>query len=271
LRADFTEEDMASKNKKQIETILVTALAKGATVAQAAEQAGVSERTVYRRLEQTEFQARIDALQDEMIQRAAAVLTAAAVEGIHSLVALQDPSTPPTVRRHAARDILEIGLRLREAADWEKRLAALETCTASPNAASFQAGPTLSGPTAQRRPRGEATLLLTLACGGTVTQAAVKAKVSERTVYRRLLDATFHQRIEALRADMVKRSAALLIAASMLATKTLVDLQSSATPAHVRRRAARDIIELSQKLRGATVLERRLAALEKVHKIPEDT
>ena len=86
---------MATNNKKQVETLLVTALAKGATVAQAALQAGVSERTVYRRLQQPEFQARIDALQDEMLQRAAAVLTAAAQEGIHSLVALQDPSTPP--------------------------------------------------------------------------------------------------------------------------------------------------------------------------------
>ena len=35
---------MASKNKKQVETLLVTVLAKGATVAQAARQAGVSER-----------------------------------------------------------------------------------------------------------------------------------------------------------------------------------------------------------------------------------
>jgi len=37
-----------------------------------------------------------------------AVLTAAAQAGIHSLVALQDPSRPPTVRRSAARDILEM-------------------------------------------------------------------------------------------------------------------------------------------------------------------
>jgi transposase len=262
--ADWKEEDMASKHRKQIETVLVEALGKGATVAQAAEQAGVSERTVYRRLERPDFQAQIDALQDEMIQRAAAVLTAAAVESIRSLVALQDPATAPTVRRHAARDILEIGMRLREAADWEKRLAALETCSAAAVATSYLAGPNPSGPPAKRRPRGEATLLLNLACGSTVSQAAAQAKISERTVYRRLKDAEFHQRIEALRADMVKRAAARLIAAALLATKTLVDLQSSTTPAHVRRRAARDILELSQKLRRATVIEKRLLALEKV-------
>jgi hypothetical protein len=92
-----------------------------------------------------------------------------------------------------------------------------------------------------------------------------------RTVYRRLQDAAFHQRIETLRADMVKRSAALLIAAAQLAAKTLVDLQTATTPASVRRRAARDIIELSEKLRQATVLEKRLAALEAGQISPPDT
>jgi hypothetical protein len=253
---------MASTNKKQVEIILLTALAKGATIAQSAFQAGVSERTVYRRLQQPEFQARIDALQDDMLQRAAAVLTAAAQAGIHSLVTLQDPSTPPSVRRSAARDILEMGLRLRADVELEKRLVALENRRSQPTAASCQAGPTPPCPTVKRRPRGEANLLMALACGATVAQAATKAKVSERTVYRRLQDAAFHQRIETFRADMVKRSAALLIAAAQLAAKTLVDLQTATTPASVRRRAARDIIELSEKLRQATVLEKRLAALE---------
>ena len=262
--------NMASKNKKQVETKLVTALANGATVAQAGLQAGVSERTVYRYLKKPEFQARIDALQDQMVQQVAAVLTAAAQVGIQSLVALQDPSTPPSVRRNAARDILELGLHSREDADLEKRLAVLENQTSASNATSFQAGPTPASSPAIRRRRGDATLLLALACGGTVAQAAFKAKVSERTVYRRLLDTTFHQRIEILRADMVKRTAALLIAASRLAAKTLVDLQNPTTPAHVRRRAARDIIELSHKFRATTVLEKRLAALETRQKTPAD-
>jgi hypothetical protein len=259
---------MARKNKKQVDTVLVTAIAKGATVAQAALQAGLSERTAYRRLQQPEFQERIDALQDDMVQRAAAVLTAAAYEGIHSLVALQDPSTPPAVRRGAARDILEMGLRLREAANLEKRLVALENRILSPSASSSQAGPAPAGTTAKRRPRGEAPLLLALACGATLAQAASKASLSERTVYRRLEDPAFHQRIEAVRADMVKRAAALLIAAALLATKSLIDLQAATTPAAVRRGAARDIIELGQKLRQATVLEKRLAALESEQRIP---
>ena len=237
-------------------------LANGALVNQAALKAGVSERTVYHRLQQPEFQARIQAFQDETLQRAAAVLTAAAQEGIHSLVALQDRSTPPNVRRAAARDILDMGLRLRENADLEKRLLALENRAAGRSAASVPAGPTPPSPKAKRARRGDHILLPALASGATVAQAAAKASLSERTVYRRLQDPAFHQRIEALRADMVQRAAALLIAATLLASKTLIDLQNPATPAAVRRRAARDVIEMSQKLRQATVVEKRLAALE---------
>src|SRR5262245_8203594 len=123
----FQEEaNMAGKYTKQVETVLLTALAKGASVAQAARQAGVSERTAYRRRQQPEFQERIDAIQNDMLQRVATLLTKAAEQGIHALVSLQAQSTPPSVRRAAARDILEIGMRLREAAELEKRLSALE-------------------------------------------------------------------------------------------------------------------------------------------------
>jgi hypothetical protein len=73
---------MTTKNRKQADTLLVAAVAKGATVAQAGLQAGVNERTVYRRLRQPEFQARIQAVQDETLQRTAAVLTAAVQECI---------------------------------------------------------------------------------------------------------------------------------------------------------------------------------------------
>ena len=249
-------------NKKKQDVILVTALAKGATASQAAAQAGVSERTVYRRLQQPEFQARIDALQEETLQRAAAILTAAAQEGIHSLVALQASSTPPAVRRAAARDILEMGLRLREVASFEKRLLDLERRNEQAEVVPFQADPAPAPRSTKRQPRGQTALVLALASGGTVTQAANKAGLSERTVYRRLQSRSLHERIETLRAEMVQRSAALLIAATLLATKTLIDLQNGQVPPAVRRRAARDILELSQTLRHATVLEKRLAALE---------
>ena len=256
-----------ARNKKQIDLVLVSALAKGATNSQAGQQAGVSERTVYRRLQNPEFQARIDALQDETLQRAAAVLTAAAQEGIRSLVTLQEPATPPSVRRAAARDILEMGLRLRAVADLEKRLVALEQ-TDSQNGACAAQGVVCAPARSKRRRRGDAALQLALAMGSSVSQAARKASLSERTAYRRLDDADFQKGIEALRAQMVQRAAALLVAATMLAAKTLVDLQNAVTPASVRRRAARDIIEMGNRLRQATVLEKRLAAIESQAHLP---
>src|SRR5262245_6372003 len=255
---------MAARKKTYV-ALLITALAKGATVAQAAAQAGVSERTVYRRLGEQAFQDQIEALQDEMLQRAVAMLTAAAQEGIRSLVDLQNESTPPAVRRSAARDILEMGMRLRVAAELEKRLIALENRSADAEGPFAPASPTpaASTPPSKGRKRGNPTLLMALACGASVAQAAAKAGISERTAYRRLTDPAFRARIETLRAEMVQRAAALLIAAAVHAAKTLIDLQAAATPASVRRRAARDILELSERLRHATILEKRLAALER--------
>ncbi len=61
-----------------------------------------------------------------MVQRAAGMLTAAGTESIKTLLALQQASIPPAVRLGAARTVLEMGVRIREAADLESRLADLE-------------------------------------------------------------------------------------------------------------------------------------------------
>jgi transposase len=251
---------MAKYNQK-VETVLVAALAKGATVAQAARQAGVSERTVYRRRQQPDFQARIDALQNDILQRVATLLTKATEEGIRSLVSLQEQSTPASVRRAAARDILEVGIRLREAADLEKRVLALENGVVEETPSG---SPAVAPPAAGhgKRRRGDKLLQAALAGGDSIAQAAAKAKLSERTVYRRLQDGAFQRGVDALRADMVQRASALLVAAALLATKTLIDLQDTSIPASVRRGASRDILELGRKLRESVFLEKRLAALE---------
>src|SRR5262249_28779895 len=152
---------MAARKNHYV-TILITALAKGATVAQAAAQAGVSERTVYRRLADKEFQDQIEALQEEMLQRAVAMLTAAAQEGIRSLVDLQNESTPPAVRRSAVRDILEMGMRLRQAAELEKRLIALENRSTDADGPCVPASPTpdASTPPPSKGPNSDHPTLL---------------------------------------------------------------------------------------------------------------
>jgi hypothetical protein len=68
----------------------------------------------------------LQALRADMIQRTAGALTAAANESVRTLLELQKPSAPPAVRLGAARSVLEIGIKLREAADLEERLSTLE-------------------------------------------------------------------------------------------------------------------------------------------------
>jgi hypothetical protein len=106
-------------------------------------------------------------------------------------------------------------------------------------------------------------LLQALACGATVENAARKAGMSERTAYRRLDDPVFLGQLEQLRADMVLRTAGMLTGAGMGAVKVLVELQNDAAqPAAVRRRSARDVLEMGLKFREIAQLEQRLAAIE---------
>jgi hypothetical protein len=117
---------MTDQPRKKAEDALLLALACGASVDQAARQCGLSVRTVYRRLAEADFRRRLQALRADLVQRTAGALTAAATEAVRTLLELQKPSAPPAVRLGAARSVLELGLKLREAADLEERLAALE-------------------------------------------------------------------------------------------------------------------------------------------------
>jgi hypothetical protein len=110
--------------------------------------------------------------------------------------------------------------------------------------------------------QADQALLLALACGATVENAARKAGISERTAYRRLDNAAFVQQLQQVRADMVQRTAGMLTGAGLGAVKTLVELQQDGgVSATVRRRAARDLLELAIKYRE-TDLEERVASLE---------
>jgi hypothetical protein len=113
------------------------------------------------------------------------------------------------------------------------------------------------------RQQADDALLLALACGATVENAARQSGLSVRTAHRRMADASFRQRLQEMRADMVQRTAGALTAAANEAVRTLVELLKPATPAAVRLGAARSVLEISMKLRETAELEQRLAALEK--------
>lgn len=113
------------------------------------------------------------------------------------------------------------------------------------------------------RTEKERTLLNALACGATIESAARKAELGVRTVYRRLRNPAFQKQLQNLRLDMVQRTSAMLTGAGMTSVKALVDLvQDGGATSAVRRRAARDILELGMTFRERSDLEQRLAALE---------
>jgi hypothetical protein len=120
------------QGRRQADEALLMALACGATVENAARAAGVAPRTAHRRLANPKFRRRLQAMRADMLQRSAGLLTAAALEAVKTLVSLQQPSVPAAVRLGAARAILEIGSKVREAADFEERLAAVERKVTAP-------------------------------------------------------------------------------------------------------------------------------------------
>jgi hypothetical protein len=117
---------MPQKGKQHADHQVLLALAGGATVEGAARKAGVSEKTVYRRLERPEFRQQLQALRADMVQRTAGALTAAATKSLRTLLELQKATHPAAVRLGAARSILELGLKFRETAELAERLAAVE-------------------------------------------------------------------------------------------------------------------------------------------------
>jgi hypothetical protein len=82
-------------------------------------------------MQDPEFCKRLQQIGADMVKRSSAALTAASVEAIKTLLSLQATSIPHAVRLGAARSILELGVKLREVADTEERLAALEAQMAS--------------------------------------------------------------------------------------------------------------------------------------------
>jgi hypothetical protein len=115
-----------ARTRKNTDEVLLTALACGATVDSAAHAAAMSARTVHRRLKEPAFQERLQQARTDMIQRTAAMLTAAGLESVKTLLNLQQVASPAGVRLGAARSILELGVKLREASELAQRLAALE-------------------------------------------------------------------------------------------------------------------------------------------------
>jgi hypothetical protein len=115
---------------------------------------------------------------------------------------------------------------------------------------------------ARGKRKADDALLLALACGATVENAARTSGLSARTAHRRLAEQPFRQRLQDLRTEMTQRTGGMLTAAGLEAVKTLVTLQDGAIPAAVRLGAARSVLEFGIKARETNELAQRIAALE---------
>lgn len=105
---------------------LMIALACGATVEAAAAKAGMGVRTVYRRLEDPAFRQQLQEFRAQMVERSGAMLTAASMEAVKTLLSLMERSIPHATRLGAARAVIELGLKLRDLLEVEQRLTILE-------------------------------------------------------------------------------------------------------------------------------------------------
>lgn len=121
---------MSTVGKSNADSVLIAAMAAGATFEGAAAQAGVSARTVSRRMEQPAFKAKVDEARADLITRAVGVLADSSSEAAQTLRALL-ASDRPTVRLSAARAILEMAVKVREHAELAERMTAVEQAIAA--------------------------------------------------------------------------------------------------------------------------------------------
>ncbi len=120
---------MAGGGRTSADETLVVLLAGGATRQQAAQSAGVGERTVYRRLEDPAFRARIEEARADMLARTSALLTAAGAAAAGTLVRLLRAESD-AVKLAAAVRIIDLAGKLRTDLELEARIAALEDVAA---------------------------------------------------------------------------------------------------------------------------------------------
>lgn len=97
---------------KTADPLLVVALASGATVKDAAERAGVSERTAWRRLADPAFLRCVAEAKADLVTRAVALLADGATKAAETLVAVMD-CEEPRARIAAAKAVLELALPYR--------------------------------------------------------------------------------------------------------------------------------------------------------------
>lgn len=116
---------MNNRGRSTADPRLAAELLAGSTVADAADAAGISERTVYRRLNDPEFQGRLSEARAEFAEHVSDRLAEAASAAVDALVGMLGDASA-TVRLAAAKTILELGPKARSRAKKERAIATEE-------------------------------------------------------------------------------------------------------------------------------------------------
>ena len=126
----------------------------------------------------------------------------------------------------------------------------MTTTTAFPNASK------------RYRTRADETLVVALAEGCTQRDAAQAARMSERTVRRRLDDPAFRQRITAARTERYQNAIAVTTHNADVAVATIVRIATEGQSESNRLRAAQLLLGLAKELVQPEELTDRIDALE---------
>ena len=116
---------MAHRGRSNADEVLAAALAAGMWHRDAAAAAGVSERTVFRRVKDPAFRQQVAELRAVTTSEALGRLTGGmtgASDALNKLVSHRDPN----VRHKAATKVIELALKVREQVELEERLARVE-------------------------------------------------------------------------------------------------------------------------------------------------
>lgn len=109
----------------------IAALLASPSIGQAASAVGVGERTLFRWLQDSDFQAAYRAARADALTQATARLTQAAGEAIDTLrEVMGDTEAPASARVSAARTVLELAVRAVELEDLVQRVEVLEALQA---------------------------------------------------------------------------------------------------------------------------------------------
>lgn len=116
---------MAHRGRRNADSLLIAALAAGKTQSEAAHHAGVSLRTVARRVDEPDFRQAVLETRAALIEQATGKLAESTTRAADALIELLADESA-TVRLSAARSLLDYAGRYVETGDLTERISRIE-------------------------------------------------------------------------------------------------------------------------------------------------